>query len=277
MKPPVIKLFGWQGERVLTGYKPVGPYEGGVSGALDVKNRKYTGTLGMVVAKPEKKNESQGTAERRFILSNNHVLANLNDAAMGDPVIHPGRYYEDRKKQSTIGKLYGFAEITHYCKKRHHPEKNYVDAALAEITSETMLQEITAIGKPKGWMRKDKVAKALQGAPYKRLEVQKYGAMTGRTYGYLADMGWDGWVRYELDAGKRKFAWFEDQMLIRPKAKDDPIGFCDPGDSGAIVMDMQNRIIGLLFASNEDYSLANHIEDVRYALPAFEFFQPEVS
>ena len=60
------------------------PVVGGTSGAVHVPGLTYTGTLGMAV-------RGYGSYSGRFfVLSNNHVLADVNRANVGDPVIQPG-------------------------------------------------------------------------------------------------------------------------------------------------------------------------------------------
>ena len=58
------------------------------------------GTLGVVV-----RDRSTGD---RLILSNNHVLANSNDAQIGDPILQPGPYDGGRTDTDTIAHLHRF-------------------------------------------------------------------------------------------------------------------------------------------------------------------------
>ena len=64
--------------------KRLRPAMGGTSGCVVVPNLVYTGTLGLGVR------GFGNLADRTFALSNNHVLANENQANIGDPVIQPG-------------------------------------------------------------------------------------------------------------------------------------------------------------------------------------------
>src|SRR3990170_4092231 len=76
------------------------PAPGGVS----IGHYKITaGTLGVVV-----KDRSTGT---RLILSNNHVLANSNDAAPGDPILQPGPYDGGDQDNDLFARLERFVPI----------------------------------------------------------------------------------------------------------------------------------------------------------------------
>ena len=60
------------------------------------------GTIGGVVVK--------GSGET-FILSNNHVLANSNDASIGDPILQPGPFDGGTDPSDQIGMLADFEPI----------------------------------------------------------------------------------------------------------------------------------------------------------------------
>jgi hypothetical protein len=93
-------------------YRPAPP---GVS----VGHHKITaGTFGCLV--------KRGTA--LYILSNNHVLANENDAKPGDPIVQPGPIDGGRVPQDVIGRLSQFVPI------RFGGVCNYVDAAIAQTS-----------------------------------------------------------------------------------------------------------------------------------------------
>lgn len=92
------------------------PLKAGVSiGHKDIT----AGTLGIFVTRDG----------RPLILSNNHVLANCNDAKPGDAILQPGPYdgggFFDR-----VGTLYDYLPI------RYGGDPNYVDAALATIDTD---------------------------------------------------------------------------------------------------------------------------------------------
>jgi len=64
---------------------------------------------------------------------------------------------------------------------------------------------------------------------------------------------------------KGRLAYFEDQLLITPGS------FSSAGDSGSVILDMDERIVGLLYAGGATHTIANHIEDVWINLPTLEF------
>lgn len=91
-------------------YRPVLP--GTSLGHFDIT----AGTLGLVVLK-------NGVP---FILSNNHVIANTNDADIGDAIYQPGPA-DGGKAKDTVAELSDFVEISFV-------GENLVDCALARIT-----------------------------------------------------------------------------------------------------------------------------------------------
>ncbi|MHC4992699.1 MAG: chymotrypsin family serine protease [Planctomycetota bacterium] len=74
------------------------------------------GTLGVVVDK----------AGEQYILSNNHVLANENNAQAGDTIIQPGPYDGGRNPEDKVAELADFVPID-------FSGTNLVDAALAKF------------------------------------------------------------------------------------------------------------------------------------------------
>jgi hypothetical protein len=229
------------------------PVLGGASGAVEVPGLNYTGTLGMAV-------RGYGAyAGRFFLLSNNHVLANINEANIGDPVIQPGRLDGGNPSTDTVGHLFDYVPLK-FDVPGVERRVNRVDAALAEIDFGVASREIFWVGYPKGWRGKIALQNALAEAGGE-LTVQKTGRTTAYTVGEVADLAYDGWVNY----AQGRVAYFEDQILIRPGS------FSDAGDSGSIILDMNERIVGLLFAGGATHTIANHIEDVWLELPALEF------
>ena len=69
------------------------------------------------------------TARRTFALSNNHVFAGVNTAAVGDPIIHPGDVDGGSDPSDRIGTLYAYETID------FDGSLNTMDAAIA-LTSD---------------------------------------------------------------------------------------------------------------------------------------------
>lgn len=230
----------------------VRPGLGGCSGCVVVPNLVYTGTLGLGMR------GFGGLADRVFVLSNNHVLANENRAMIGDPVIQPGGLDGGDPANDTIGHLFDFVKLRMGQPGDPNPPINRVDAACAEVNSfGEFTREIFWVGYPKGWRARKSVEQAVaQG----QSEVQKTGRTTGYTTGRISDVSFDGWVGYSSGD-----AYFEDQLLIVPGS------FSAPGDSGSCILDMDENVVGLLFAGGTTHTIANYIEDVWQLLAPINF------
>ncbi|MDJ0804517.1 MAG: hypothetical protein QNI97_16700 [Desulfobacterales bacterium] len=228
------------------------PALGGSSGCVVVPGLNYTGTLGLGMR------GYGGLADRTFVLSNNHVLANENRANIGDPVIQPGSLDGGDPTNDRIGELFDFVHLQFATFGQPNPPVNKVDAACAEITRfGDFSREIFWVGYPRGWRTRANVEDLVsQGST----QVQKTGRTTGYTTGHIAAVAFDGWVGY--DSGD---AYFEDQILIQPGS------FSAPGDSGSCILDMDENIIGLLFAGGATHTIGNYIEDVWQLLSPIDF------
>lgn len=235
------------------------PAPGGVSiGHPDIT----AGTLGVVL----------NLEDGRFILSNNHVLANSNLAQIGDPIIQPGTY-DGGTRDDQIATLEKFVEVKFATDLLSdcniagsivkwlnriseflgsmtripqpvliQPEipMNKVDCALARpLSDDFVADEILEIGKPDG----DSIATL--GMPLK-----KFGRTTLFTEGTVDQVD----VTVNVQYGEGKIAMFEDQLLAGPMSAG--------GDSGSAVLNDDNELVGLLFAGSEDVTIINRIENV---------------
>ena len=168
-----------------------------------------------------------------LILSNNHVLANSNNAKKGDPILQPGPYDGGKKPKDTIGYLENWIEIN------FNKEANLVDAALARTKdSGDVRPEIILIGPPQG------LAKAKLGMP-----IQKSGRTTGYTTGKVKDISASVKVDYD-----NQTALFRNQIITTNMSQG--------GDSGSLVLDMKASAVGLLFAGSEQVTILNPIASV---------------
>ncbi len=238
------------------------PAPGGVSiGHIDIT----AGTLGCLVQKDGKK----------YILSNNHVLANSNDADIGDPILQPGPYDGGSYPEDWIAKLSDFIPIQFDngngggspCKvagaaagflnifaaifgsqtrlapvKKAAPqdEGNLVDCAIAEPNDENdVLNEILNIGSITG------VAEGTLG-----MSIKKSGRTTGLTTGTIQQVD----VTVQVSYGSDKVATFVDQLMAGNMSAG--------GDSGSAVLNEQNEIVGLLFAGSSSSTIINRIQNV---------------
>lgn len=246
------------------------PAPGGVSiGHVSIT----AGTLGCLVRR-------QG---RLHILSNNHVLANSNDATAGDPILQPGPADGGRNPGDLIARLRDWVPIEFDpgggggggspcalagaaagvlnaaaalmgSRTRLRPVReveadtqqttNLVDCAIAEPLSDAdVLTEILQLGVPAG------IAEGTLG-----LAVRKSGRTTGLTTGTIQQI--DVTVRVSFGAGRS--ATFVDQLLAGPMSQG--------GDSGSVVLDEGNRVVGLLFAGSVNTTVMNRIQNVFQAL-----------
>jgi hypothetical protein len=174
---------------------------------------------------------------KRLILSNNHVLANSTNgkdhrARIGDAILQPGPIDGGTVEQDTIGKLYRFIPL-------NDKHSNLVDAAVAKpLNPNLVVPYILGIGTVKGTV-----------LPELGMEVQKSGRTTGSTHGTIRAIH----VIVNVDYDGRILK-FKDQILTN--------SFDQPGDSGSLVLDGQNRAVGLLFAGSDEFTVLNPIDPV---------------
>jgi hypothetical protein len=189
------------------------------------------GTLACLVEK------SGGPAGIRYILSNNHILANSNQAGIGDPILAPGPL-DGGDPKNPLAKLTEFHPLDF-----HGP--NAMDAAIAELlSSDDATPEIANIGR----VVNPPAAAALHQS------VRKQGRTTQHTIGLIADLSADIRVRYGMN-----MANFEDQIAITGAGG----AFSSTGDSGALVVDAVSlHPIALVFAGGTVTTFANPIVPV---------------
>ena len=158
------------------------PVECGVSvGHFEVT----AGTLGCLVKK------SAGDTDETFILSNNHILANSNQANAGDNILEPGVLDGGTEP---IAKLTDFEPIV------LDEKPNFIDAAIAKvIKNDDVKSTILTIGN----IQQPPILSAMYQS------VRKHGRTTGHTVGVIMDLAADIRVRFG-----QKLANFEDQLAI---------------------------------------------------------------
>jgi len=213
------------------------------------------GTFGCVVRKDG----------QRFILSNNHVLANQNDASIGDAIYQPGTYDGGHE---TVASLMEFVPIefdgssicplangvadfanllAEYAGSSHRLRayrktqqvRNLVDAAIAlPINDGIIVDEILDIGLLTG-----SAGVSLGDA------VKKSGRTTGLTTGTVTVL--DATVKVQYSGA---VATFEDQIITSAMS--------EPGDSGSLLVNEQNKAVGLLFAGSNQTTIHNTFSNV---------------
>ena len=220
------------------------------------------GTLGCLVSK----------GGQIYILSNNHVLANSNDAQPGDAILQPGPH-DGGTAEDQIGTLEefvpinfgtasatcptatGLAAVLNWMARlvgslhrlqafQEDPTVNLVDAAIARPISVDLVEKrILEIGEPQG------VGEGTLG-----LAIHKSGRTTGLSSGEITQVD----VTSQISYGTGKTATFTDQLMAGAMSAG--------GDSGSAVLDGSGRVVGLLFAGSESTTIINRIQNVMEAL-----------
>lgn len=221
------------------------------------------GTLGCIV-------RDRNTGER-LILSNNHVIANSNDAQLGDPILQPGPYDGGRVNNDVIANLTRFCPIEFEVQPgtcnlaslfasvgnifaklsgsshrvqvfQANPQAvNLVDAAVAKPTDDDLvLDEILEIGTITG------TAPATLG-----MSVRK----SGRTTGFTTDTVLVVDTTVSVTYGAGRTAIFENQIVAGPMSQG--------GDSGSLVVAGDAPLaVGLLFAGSDQSTVFSPIQAV---------------
>ncbi len=172
-----------------------------------------------------------GIPRTYYILSNNHVLANSNNARIGDPILQPGRYDGGRYPRDLIARLYRFVTI------RFGGLPNYVDAAIAAGQFHDLDREIYWIGYVKGVRFLTRPGDI----------VQKTGRTTNYTTGRVTHVN----ATVNVNYGRGRVARMVRQIVTTNMSAG--------GDSGSLLCDMNENAVGLLFAGSSRATIHNHI------------------
>jgi len=194
------------------------------------------GTFGAIV--------TDNPTNNQVILSNNHVLADCNNAKVGDAIYQPGPYDSGTSKDA-IGKLIRFKKID------FSGGTNYVDAAICSVNKKEDILNIPHDNIPAPSTKNPAVGLLFAGSstrtimnPITRvlkelnislprgstingtidMNVQKTGRTTGGTTDAITNIGATVTVGY----GTAGMATFSDQIITGDMS--------DPGDSGSMVV-----------------------------------------
>jgi hypothetical protein len=178
-----------------------------------------------------------------YALSNNHVYADENSASIGDSVLQPGPYDGGREPDDVIGTLSRYVPIVF-----SRGANNVVDAAIA-LSSTAQLGKATPLVDGYG-VPKSTTVPASVGQ-----WVMKYGRTTGLTMGLVYAI--EATVKVSYDSGVARFIH---QIIIIPLTDPFSLG----GDSGSLIVSVDDDLkpVGLLFAGNDLFTVANPINDV---------------
>lgn len=248
---------------------------GGNNNDYDQSNGQITdccgGTLGALI---------QNSSGRQFILSNNHVLARSDQAAVGEYVVQPGLIDDNcdpfgnaGAAITAVGALTGFLSLK--------STTTNADAAIAAVNSGAVdtsgailelgtLQNGTLAAAPPGTSC-TRVSPGNSCTPGKgeaaalNMVVAKSGRTTGLTCAAISAVNLDVSVDYYTDCAESKpyvTKVYSNQIAISGNQ------FSDAGDSGSLVVDTSNaEPVGLFFAGGVNTSgvsegVANPAQDV---------------
>ena len=187
-----------------------------------------------------------GIPSKYYILSNNHVLANSNDASLGDPILQPGPFDGGADPADRIARLSRFIPITFSPPVPLARHNNLVDAAVAEGQFHDLDREIYWTGYVRGWRPKAKVTVGTI--------VQKTGRTTNYTTGRITAVN----ATIDVNFGGGRAARFKEQIITTNMSAG--------GDSGSLVTTLDDVAVGLLFAGSSAATILNQIENVRSSL-----------
>lgn len=173
-----------------------------------------------------------------YMLSNNHVLANSDECAVGDPILLPGPADIVGDRFIVVGRLHSWVPLAH--------GKGKVDAALATFTDEAeFFYPWTYRGI--GEMQREPVADR-----FETRRVVKLGITTGKTLGEVSAFDLDGIAIDYSEAGdESKVVTFDNQLEFVGSPASRP--FSQPGDSGSMILDARSKKpYALLYAGGPD-------------------------
>jgi hypothetical protein len=218
----------------------VNPYQSrnqhfGVSGGnVNEISRAFccSGTLGSLV--------TAGGAQ--YVLSNNHVLARVDQASAGEDISQPG-LIDNGCQPATIVADFTVAPPL---------GTSNVDAAVAALRAGTMDST--------GFIEGIGIISSTPAAPAVGLAVIKSGRTTGTTTGTIGSINTSVDVQYQISCGigKRFVISYTNQVLINSA------GFSAGGDSGSLIVTNGANFnpVALLFAGSSSITVANPIGEV---------------
>ena len=174
-----------------------------------------------------------------FLLSNNHVFADNNKLPLGSKIIQPS--HEDGGKSETdlVANLSEFVPLKF--ESLVHTYVNYVDAAIAKVTKTNLISnKIALIGRLNG------VASATLNE-----SVRKVGRTTGLTEGKIQTLN----ATIKIHPPSLPELLFKNQIIANIHQ--------DFGDSGSILVNKDNKVLGLFMGGASSYSgIFNDFQDV---------------
>jgi hypothetical protein len=217
-------------------------------GGISVGHRAITaGTFGCLV-----RGRSAPRNARLMILSNNHVLANVNAGPINESILQPGPFDGGRHPADQVAVLERFVNISFAA-----GASNTVDCATGWAWPDRVRRELMYISG--GAVQLFTVGTA-PVAPLLGMAVGKTGRTTQLTRGNITAVG----VTINVNFGGGRVGRFVDQIAVRAPSGD----FSQGGDSGSLIWtwDARRAPVGLLFAGGGGTTFANRITRVLTAL-----------
>ena len=221
-----------------------------------------SGTLGALI---------EDTAGRQYLLSNNHVLAQSDQASVGDAIVQPGLIDNNCTPNGDGAGTMPVASLTGWL--ALNSRATNADAAIAQVSSRAVdpAGRILELGprQTDGTLAAAAPGVSSSGgkgeAAWLDMRVAKSGRTTGLTCASVSALDVDVKVDYFKDCAETRpylTKTFTGQLAISGNA------FSDAGDSGALVVDAGNaEPVGLYFAGGTDvngvaHAMANPAIDV---------------
>lgn len=285
------KVDGIRTDVVEVGYlrayqSPRGRFRPTIPAGVSIGHYQITaGTLGAIVT-------DRATGER-LILSNNHVLANSNNAQIGDPILQPGPADGGQNPADMVARLERFVRLRFIGDPDDGPlpptppgeggcllaVANVANALGKLLGAQTQLAPVakpqsgpvTAVPQEVVNLVDAAVARPLNPAQFSSdilgigtvsgtkpaalgLRVRKSGRTTGYLEGTVTLLNATVNIAYGA-----KTARFSGQVITEPMSQG--------GDSGSLIVDAaENRTVGLLFAGSTQATIFNPINAVLDAL-----------
>jgi hypothetical protein len=208
-----------------------------------------SGTLGSLI---------KDSANRQYLLSNNHVLARSDQASVGEVIVQPGLIdnnctpFGEGSGTTPVGMLTGWLHLS--------STSTNADAAIALVNSGAVSStgSILELGALQGDGTLAAAPPGISSTAGKgeaasiNLKVAKSGRTTGLTCAAISALNLDVFVDYYTDCAETKpylTKTYTNQLAISGNE------FSDAGDSGSLVVDTNNaEPVGLFFAGGTDQS-----------------------
>jgi hypothetical protein len=236
------------------------PIVGGIS--ISPLNADFIGTLGCFV---RRKNL---TTDQIFALSNNHVLADVNQLPLGTKIVQPGPELPPfiTPPADVFATLSTFIPI-HFPTGPNDPTLNRFDAAIAAITPDAQVAPGSMLGLPRNNLPGFDPSSVRSPEP--NMRVMKVGRTTGFTRGMITATNVQGTQVNYGSAQLPRIAVFRETIEI---TGDNGQPFSLPGDSGSIILEeATGHPVALLFAGDGKTTTACDLGTLCQQLNAFPF------